>query len=135
MNDVTLNKVASIQRSVKRAKEEYKNSGPEFATDYTHQDAAILNILRACETALDLANHLIRKEGLGLANSSRESFALLVQAKVIPTNLGLKLEKMIAFRNIAVHEYAKLDIKMVESILHSGLEDLLAFSKILAQRA
>jgi len=104
-----------------------------FAEDYTRQDAAILNIIRACETALDLANLIIRGQKPGLANSSRESFALLVQGKVIPKDLGLCLEKMVAFRNIAVHEYTKLNIKVVENIIQSNLDDLLAFSKIIVQ--
>ena len=132
MTDVILNKVASIQRSVKRAREEHAAAEGDFFKDFTHQDAAILNVIRACETALDLANYVIRKRKLGLANSSRESFQLLVAADLIPQELGQKLEKMIAFRNIAVHEYTQLDIAIVEQVIQSNLDDVLAFSKAMA---
>ncbi len=132
MTDVILSKVANIQRSVKRAREEHASAVGDFFKDYTHQDAAILNVIRACETALDLANYVIRKRKLGLANSSRESFQLLVAADLIPQELGQKLEKMIAFRNVAVHEYTQLDIAIVEQVIQTNLDDVLAFSKAMA---
>ena len=43
----------------------------------TRQDAAILNIQRACEAALDMGQHLIRRERLGIPQSARDVFALL----------------------------------------------------------
>lgn len=49
LNDVLINKAAVIERTVKRVREEYRNAGEHFATDYTRQDAAILNIQRALE--------------------------------------------------------------------------------------
>lgn len=53
-DDVLLNKAASIERCVRRAREEYDKAPDTFATDFTRQDAAILNIQRACEAALDM---------------------------------------------------------------------------------
>lgn len=45
-DDVLLNKAASVERCVKRAREEYAAS-TDFAKDFTRQDAAVLNIQRA----------------------------------------------------------------------------------------
>ena len=56
-NDVILNKVQTIYRCTKRIKDEYH--GPESLNDYTRQDSIILNILRACETCIDLAMHVV----------------------------------------------------------------------------
>ena len=36
---------------------------------------------------------------------------------------------MVGFRNIAVHEYRKLDLAKVRYIIEHRLDDLLAFSK------
>jgi hypothetical protein len=55
MSDVHLAKIASIQRSVLRAREEFAAAGRDFGRDLTRQDAAMLNVLRACESAIDLA--------------------------------------------------------------------------------
>ena len=77
VDDVVLNKSASIERCVARAREEYAAAGVLFATDFSRQDAAILNIQRACEAALDVGHHLIRRDKLGVPQSARHVFELL----------------------------------------------------------
>lgn len=61
-DDVLLNKAAIIERCVARVLEEYQSDPATFASNFTRQDAAILNIQRACEAALDIGQHLIRRE-------------------------------------------------------------------------
>ena len=58
MKDIVINKIQNIQRCVRRAREEYQADRDGFAANYTRQDAALLNVLRACETAIDLAKAL-----------------------------------------------------------------------------
>ena len=134
MNDVVVNKVQSIQRCVLRAREEYRAAGGRFLDDYTHQDAAILNITRACEQAIDLANHLIRAEKLGIPTDSAESFELLVKAGIMPAELGAKLKRMVGFRNTVIHEYQQVDVHIVEAVIKTGLDDLLAFAQLCLKR-
>ena len=55
--EVIQNKATTIERCVKRAREEYNRNPETFDRDYTRQDAAILNIQRACEAALDMGQH------------------------------------------------------------------------------
>lgn len=76
-DDVLLNKAAVIERCVSRAREEYLRDPATFASDLTRQDAAILNIQRACEAALDMGQHLIRRDRLGVPQSARDVFTLL----------------------------------------------------------
>lgn len=76
-DDVILNKVATIERCVARAREEYAKDPATFGTDHTRQDAAILNVQRACEAALDVGQHLIRRRRLGVPQSPRDVFRLL----------------------------------------------------------
>lgn len=133
MNDVLINKIQSIQRCVARAKEEYKEAGKGFAQNYSRQDAAILNITRGCEQAIDLANHLIKIKKLGIPTSSAESFALLARQAIISTELAEKLRRMVGFRNIAVHQYQTLQIVIVEAVITLGLDDLIEFTLKIAQ--
>ena len=65
MNDIALNKIQSIQRCVRRAREEY-DASDAFEADHTRQDAAVLNVLLACEQAIALANHVIKTRQLGI---------------------------------------------------------------------
>lgn len=131
VDDVLINKAATIERCVARAKEEYEKSPATFATDHTRQDAAILNVQRACEAALDMGQHLIRRERLGVPQSSRDVFALLAQAGWIDTALSVRLQKMVGFRNIAVHDYQALQLPIVEAVITKHLSDFTAYSQTL----
>ena len=130
---LVLGKIAAIERAIARAREEYANAGPDFMRDFTRQDAALLNILRACATAIDLANILIRERALGIPQSSRDSFRLLADAGLIAPESSERLQRMIGFRNIAVHQYQKLELAILEAVLRHDLNDLLDFCKTIAQ--
>ncbi len=45
-DDVLINKSATVERCVARAREEYAHDPANFATNFTRQDAAILNVQR-----------------------------------------------------------------------------------------
>lgn len=124
MNDVLVGKIASIQRCVKRAREEYYGDPEGFDLDFTRQDAALLNVLRACEQAIDLANHAIKSHKLGIPTSTAESFDLLQRAGVIDAALASSLKRMVRFRNILVHQYQHLEMAMVREAITVGLDDL-----------
>ena len=135
MNDTIINKTASIQRCIKRAREEHHAAGDGFSSDHTRQDASILNITRACEQAIDLANHVVRQEKLGVPDESRGSFRLLASAGVIPSELADRLSKMIGFRNVAIHQYENLDRKILVAVITQDSEDLLTFSELILKRS
>ena len=133
-DDVLLNKAATIERCVQRAREEYAADPASFAYNYTRQDAAILNIQRACEAALDMGQHLIRREKLGLPQSSRDVFTLLARGGWIEPALAENLKRMVGFRNIAVHDYQTLHLPITVSIITQHLDDFRHYSQTLLQR-
>jgi uncharacterized protein YutE (UPF0331/DUF86 family) len=133
-NDVLLNKAAVIERCVQRILEEYAAAGDGFATDYSHQDAAILNIQRACEASIDIGQHVIREKKLGLPQSSRHVFELLYEADYIDEPLAETLKKMVGFRNIAVHDYQRLLLPITTTIITQHLDDFLLFSSTMLQK-
>lgn len=133
-DDVLLNKAATIERCVARARAEYAANPAGFATDFTRQDAAILNIQRACEAALDMGQHLIRRERLGVPQSARDVFALLATGGWIDTTLADALKRMVGFRNIAVHAYQELQLPITVSIITAHLDEFLQFSQAVLLR-
>lgn len=134
VDDVLLNKAATIERCVARAREEYHKEPGTFVTDHTRQDAAILNIQRACEAALDLGQHLIRRERLGVPQGAREVFDLLARGGWIGVGLAEKLKLMVGFRNIAVHDYQALQLPVMVAIITSNLDELLDYAQLILQR-
>jgi uncharacterized protein YutE (UPF0331/DUF86 family) len=127
-DDIILNKAATIERCVARAREEYAKDPATFGTDHTRQDAAILNIQRACEAALDMGQHLIRRERLGVPQSSRDVMTLLAGAGWIDAALADVLKRMVGFRNIAVHDYQALQLPITVAIITTHLDDFMAYS-------
>ena len=127
-DDVVIAKAAGIRRCILRAREEHSAAGKNFAEDITRQDAAVVNVARGIEQAIDLANHLVRRFQLGAPRTSAESFELLRGAGMIDLDLSGRLSRMVGFRNMAVHQYAQLDMAIVESVIARGLDDLTAFA-------
>jgi uncharacterized protein YutE (UPF0331/DUF86 family) len=134
VDDVLLYKATTIERRVARAREEYDRDPDTFDRDFTRQDAAILNIQRACEAALDIGHHLIRRDGLGLPQSARDVFRLLASAGRIDADLGDSLMRMVGFRNIAVHDYQTLHLPMTIKVITKHLDDFLRFSETILKR-
>ena len=124
MNDIPLDKAQAIRRFVQRAREEYAADPDSFDANPTRQDAAMLNVLLACEQAIALANHVIKTRQLGIPTSSGESFELLAAAGVIDPNLSARLQKMVAYRNAVEDHYQRMDIEIVRSVIAEGLEEM-----------
>lgn len=133
-DDVIINKAAAIERCVARAREEYAKGPASFSADFTRQDAAVLNVQRACEAALDMGQHLIRREKLGVPQSARDVFTLLAQGGWIEAELAERLRKMVGFRNIAVHDYQALLLPIVTRVITERLDDFLDFTGAILKR-
>lgn len=128
-DDIVLNKISIIERRLNRITDEYEGKEDQFRTNFTVQDAILLNLQRACEASIDLANYLIRKNKLGSPQNSRESFEMLARAKIIELRLSEKMKRMVGFRNLAIHEYHTLSLDIVESIIKQNLDDFRLFTK------
>lgn len=133
-DDVLINKAATIERCVARAREEYAAAGAGFASNFTRQDAAVLNIQRACEAALDMGQHLVRRERLGVPQSARDVFALMAQAGWIAVPLAEALKAMVGYRNIAVHDYQHLLLPITVKVITGHLDEFLQFSAAVLKR-
>ena len=130
--DVILNKKESLERCIKQVREYYaRPSEVDFREDYLRQDAIAVNLQRAVELTIDMANHVITERKLGLPKESRQSFAILGKSGIIPQELARMLQGMAGFRNILVHEYQKLDIEIMIDIIENRLRDLIDFSNLL----
>ena len=105
MEDVIVNKAAIIERCMRRVMQEYAGKENSWRGNFTVQDSIVLNLQRASEASIDLANFIVKKRKLGIPQNSRDSFDFLIQAGIIEESLGIKMKHMVGFRNLAVHEY------------------------------
>ena len=127
-DDVVLNKAASIERCLQRILEEYVGNKQNLVANQTKQDAIVLNLQRACETSIDLAMYVISRRRLGIPQDSRDAFTLLQTAGILPAELATRMQRMVGFRNVAVHEYTRLSLDVVQAIITKQLDDFRTFS-------
>lgn len=132
-DDVILNKAASIERYLQRVREEYAGDGKNLFTNQTKQDAIVLNLQRACETAIDLAIYVVNQRRLGVPQESRDAFTRLQTAGILLPDLATRMQKMVGFRNIDVHEYTRLNLDVVHAIITKQLEDFRTFSSTIVK--
>lgn len=129
-DDVILAKVEIIERCLKRVRDVYAGDPVNLHQDLTRQDSILLNLERACQASIDLALRIVALRGLGLPRESREAFALIEQAGVIDHELAVALQRMVGFRNLAVHNYRQIDLLVVQRLIENRLEDLARFCRV-----
>ena len=116
--DVALNKKESIERCIRQVRHYYAlESEAPFDLDIMKQDAIAINLQRAMEQIIDLANHAIRKRKLGLPKDSRDSFSILASSNAISEELAGKLKGMVDFCNVLVHDYRELDLNIMRDVI------------------
>ena len=121
--DVVLAKVAVIQRCLKRIRETTQMDSGSL-DDMDKQDIFVLNLQRAVQAAIDLTTHIVASEGLGLSDTIKGNFKLLQNAGILAEDLTRRMESMVGFRNIAIHDYQAIDKGILKSILVNNLKDL-----------
>jgi uncharacterized protein YutE (UPF0331/DUF86 family) len=83
----------------------------------------------AVEICLDIGRRLIALEGLRYPEDNRDVFQVLAEERVVPKELLPNLLEMAGFRNLIVHDYARIDDAKVYAILKKRLGYFDAFAE------
>lgn len=83
----------------------------------------------ACECCLDIGSHVISAEGFREPDGNRDIFAVLGAEGVLDPELAEKMKGMASFRNVVVHEYTRVDPKVVFGVLVRHVDDFVAFAR------
>lgn len=121
--DIVVAKIAIIQRCLKRIKD-VTGLETNSLDDIDTQDIFVLNLQRAIQAAIDIAAHIISSESWKIPDTFKEYFKILAQKKILDSGLSNRLQNMVGFRNIAIHDYQNLDTDILKSILEKHLIDL-----------
>jgi uncharacterized protein YutE (UPF0331/DUF86 family) len=132
-DDVLLGKALTIERCVRRIRLKYVGHEASFEADYDLQDIVIWNLQRACQAAIDMASRMLRLDGLEMPAYARDAFGLLAQHGSLPMHLADSMAAMVGFRNVAVHDYRRIDLAIAQALVENHLGDLLTFSRAMLQ--
>lgn len=125
---VIINKYESIQKCIKRIEEEYEGN-IEYLYDYRKLEPIVLNLQRACEAAIDIAMYIVSNRKLGVPQTKKEAFIKLEENNLISKTISSNMQKMIGFRNIAIHDYKQIDEEVLADVIQNHLIDLTDFAK------
>ena len=78
--------------------------------------------------------HIVAAERLGVPQDGRHAFTLLRDGGVIDDNLTVRLQAMVGFRNIAIHQYQDINVTIVQRILEERLGDFTEFTRAVLSR-
>lgn len=95
----------------------------EFLTDSDKVGSAKYHFVVAIECCIDIANHIISREGLDFPESNVEGFEILIENGWLPESMRNRLAAMAKFRNRLVHLYWKIDDEKVYEYLDTCLGD------------
>jgi uncharacterized protein YutE (UPF0331/DUF86 family) len=83
----------------------------------------------AVEISLDIGRRIIALEGFRYAEDNQDVFRVLAAEQIVSRRLLDSLLDMARFRNLIVHDYAKIDDVKVYEILKNRLGDFDAFAE------
>ncbi len=81
------------------------------------------------EAVIDICAMLVQGLRLGLPAEEDDLFEKLVRAGLISDEMAKTLRRMIGFRNILVHEYGRVDDRVVFEVATNRLSDFEAFKR------
>jgi uncharacterized protein YutE (UPF0331/DUF86 family) len=87
----------------------------------------------AAECTLDLAHHLIADQGWRTPANCRESFQILQNEGVLPSELSIKMQNWAGLRNVLVHVYLELDHNRIYGIVQNELDQLGQYAAALSR--
>jgi uncharacterized protein YutE (UPF0331/DUF86 family) len=87
----------------------------------------------AIEACLDIGQHMIAREGFRLPEDNKDVIAVLGENDVLPGVLLPNLIAMARFRNLIVHDYARIDDQIVLDIVKRRLGDFDAFAQAIVR--
>lgn len=108
-------------------------SEEDFLADPERYGSAERFLQLSLEGLLDLGNHVIADNELGIVNRGRDVPQIFREQGYIDADLEESWLRMIGFRNILVHAYLDIDRRQVHRILQADLDDIRKLQRLFAR--
>ena len=125
--DLLRRKLTELAEYVAQVSEYRELTVERYRAEWKTQRIVERTLQIAIEACLDIASHVLADRSLRAPSTYAETFEILVQAGLMSPDLGRVMVEMTGFRNVVVHEYARIDAEVVIRILRKHLEDFRRF--------
>jgi uncharacterized protein YutE (UPF0331/DUF86 family) len=130
--DRILRKLSFMQRCVSYLRSVDADSS-ELEMNYELRSAVERNFQLAIESAIDIGEMIISKEGLERPEIYRSVFLILGKNRIIPEEFAEGFAQAAGFRNILVHIYEDIDTNILYMFLTERLDDFDEFAGYITQ--
>jgi len=128
-SDVINAKIDLVDQNI-RLLEELKEEGYEsFFKNFRDIQAAKHSLQESIEACLDISNHIIAEKGLRRGEDYKDIFSVIEEEGIIDAGLSARLQEMAQFRNLLVHQYGRIDTRMLFIIMSKDLKNVEEFIK------
>lgn len=136
-NIVLMKKIACLDEYLNDLKEVKNQQDLTFA-QFQHDKKLRRYVERTLhltvESCLDIGGHIISDEGFREPVDNKDVFAVLAENSIITSEDLSSLQNMAKFRNVIVHDYAKIEAEIIYSIVHRNLPDIERFLSVIKKR-
>ena len=101
----------------------------QLETDPEREWAVVHGLQLCAQCVIDISQHTIAELNLGSPGKSVEAIKVLRNAGAFTPELAETLTSITRFRNVVVHKYAEVDLKIVHSALETELRDFGEFAR------
>lgn len=133
MKNEILNKLERLEGYVKILNSYKRYSVQDIKEDFTLRGAIERYLEVSLECCIDIGEMIISSRGLRKPETYNEVIEILGEEGILPEGFAERFGEAAKFRNILVHMYAEVDVKMVYEILQSNLGDFDEFAKYIAR--
>jgi uncharacterized protein YutE (UPF0331/DUF86 family) len=119
--------LGGIADALRRLRELGRLPEDAFLADFRNTESAKYLLIVATEAAIDICNHVVARRSGRAPEDYADCFAVLVELKVISSDLAERLQRMARFRNLLVHVYWRVDNRRVYEVIRDNLGDLDTF--------
>lgn len=116
-------KLESLVRCIRRVEQKRPPNLAALLSDPDAQDILVLNLSRAVQLCVDIGTHIIGSTDTPAPQTMGDVFVTLSSMGLIDGELAVRLRRSVGFRNVAVHNYNKVDWGIVFDISQRYLVD------------
>lgn len=126
---IVLNLLAKLRDYTEKLRPFREKSERELAADYISLWAVEHGLQMAAQCALDVCNHVVSDVSTEHPANYRDLILTAGRLGVMPDEFARRFSGLAGFRNVLIHEYAKVDASEVYRNLRDGLADFDRFAE------
>ena len=127
--EIVYKHLKEIDKIIKHLNKYKKISLQEFQGNLDVIWAVEHGLQMAIQNLLDIGGYVLTSLNENNIDEYSDIIKKLGERNIIPPEFAKKIFSMAGFRNLLVHEYIKIDITRIYSVLINNLDDFIAFSK------